>query len=389
MTLSAQVTAAGIVAPSFEDVLTGLRASFRAIYGNDAYIAPDSQDGQFIALIAAAIHDNNMAMVDVYNAFSPTYAQGAALSRQVKINGLSRLVPSYSTAVGNVVGTVGTTIAGGVVEDATGNRWNVPTVTIPPAGQIALTVTAQQPGAIAAPAGTISKIVTPQLGWQSFTSTADAAPGAPVESDAALRQRQIVSTSLPAQTPLGALLGALRNLTGVTRAQVYENPTNTADANGLPAWSIACVVEGGAASDIAKTIGQKKTPGAATHGSATQTYTDPQTGIPYSIKYYPLSYSTIKTVVNIKALSGYSSTSVAAIKSAIVAYLNALAIGQQVQFSRLYAPAYLNGAAASATFEVIGLTIALGAGSAGTADITIPFNSAASCTVADVTVNVS
>lgn len=381
MTLSATVTPAGIVAPSFADVLAGLRASYRAIYGSDAYLAPDSQDGQFIAIMAAAIHDNNMAMVGVYNSFSPTYAQGAGLSRQVKINGLSRLTPSYSTAVGTVVGQVGSVIAGAVVQDVNGNKWNVPSFTMPPAGQQVVTVTAQQPGAIAAPAGSITKILTPMLGLQSFTSTADAATGAPVETDAALRKRQIVSTSLPAQSPLGALLGSLLNLTGVIRAAVYENPSAATDANGLPPYSISCVVAGGNVVDIARTIGQKKTPGAVTYGTTTQVYTDPATGIPYSIKFYALSQTTITTVVNIKALAGYSSTSVALIKDAVAAYINGLSIGQQVQFTRLYGPAYLNG---SATFEVLSMTI-----NGSVADITIPFNSAAYCTSANVTVNVS
>jgi uncharacterized phage protein gp47/JayE len=381
MTLSATVSAAGISAPSYATVLDGLRTAFRAIYGSDVYIAPDSQDGQFLALIAAAINDTNQSLVDVYNSFSPTYAQGSALSRQVKINGIARLIPTYSTAVGLIVGQVGATITGGVVQDTNGNKWNVPTLTIPPAGQQSITVTAQLPGAIAAPAGSIVKIVTPQLGWQSFTSTADAALGSPVESDAALRKRQIVSTSLPAQSPVGALLGALLNTAGVTRAQVYENPTGTVDANGLPAYSISAVVAGGNVVDVAKTIGQKKTPGAATYGTTSQVYTDPATGIPYTIKFYALAQTVITTVVNIKAMAGYSSTSVALIQAAIAAYLSSLPIGAPVQFTRLYAPAYAGG---STTYEVLSMTV-----SGGTSDVVIPFNSSAYATAANVTVNVS
>lgn len=381
MTLAATVTTAGITAPAYADILAGLRTSFQAIYGSNVYIAPDSQDGQFLALIAAAIHDTNQAAVDVYNSFSPTYAQGAALSRQVKINGISRLIPTYSTAIGSVVGQVGSVITGGVVQDTNGNKWNVPTLTIPPAGFLVVTVTAQQPGAVVAPAGSITKIVTPQLGWQSFSNTSDAIAGAPVESDAALRKRQIVSTSLPAQSPVGALLGALLNTPGVTQAQVYENPTGTTDANGLPAYSICAVVAGGNVADIAKTIGQKKTPGAATYGTTSQTYTDPATGIPYTIKFYALAQTTITMVVNIKALAGYSSTSVAAIQAAVAAYINGLAIGQPLQFTRLYAPAYQGGAT---TYEVLSMTA-----NGGTADITIPFNSEAYCVAANVTVNVS
>jgi hypothetical protein len=177
MSLSAVITPAGVTAPSFADVLAGLQAAVRAIYGSDIYIAPDSKDGQFLALLAQAISDANAAAIAVRADFAPGSAQGAGLSSVVKVNGLARLVASYSTAVGLVVGQVGTVINNGTVKDANGNLWNLPSVvTIPPAGQISVTVTAQQLGALAAGAGTINAIATPVLGWQTFASTSDAAP---------------------------------------------------------------------------------------------------------------------------------------------------------------------------------------------------------------------
>ena len=170
-TLAATVGPAGISAPTYADILESLQESFQGIYGSDAYIAPDSQDGQLLALIAAAINDANQMAIKVYQSFSPTYAQGAGLSSLVKINGITRDIPTNSMATGNVVGTPGTIVAGGVVSDANGNLWNVPTTTIPGGGSISVTVTAQQPGAIVAAAGTINKITTPILGWTSFLST--------------------------------------------------------------------------------------------------------------------------------------------------------------------------------------------------------------------------
>jgi hypothetical protein len=60
-TLSAQVTSAGISAPAYSDILLSLQASFRAIYGSDAYLEADSQDGQFLAIMAQAINDCNQS----------------------------------------------------------------------------------------------------------------------------------------------------------------------------------------------------------------------------------------------------------------------------------------------------------------------------------------
>ena len=75
-TLAASVTATGISAPPLEDILGSLQASYRSIYGSDAYLEPDSQDGQWIAILATAFNDCNNVAIAVYNAFSPSSAQG-------------------------------------------------------------------------------------------------------------------------------------------------------------------------------------------------------------------------------------------------------------------------------------------------------------------------
>lgn len=390
-TLAAQITATGILAPSYAEILTSLQESFQIIYGTDAYIAPDSQDGQMLAIVAKAIDDCNQTAIATFNSFSPTYAQGAGLSSVVKLNGIRRLSASYSSSVGNVIGQAGTEITNGSVKDDNGKVWDLPPlVTIPPGGSISVTVTAHDPGAIVAPAGTINTINSPTFGWQSFVSTVDAVAGAPVETDAELRQRQTISTSLSAETVMDSLLGNLSNLPGVDRVKVYENQTGAPDVNGLPGHSIAAVVSGGTVSDIVTVIGKKKTPGADTYGTTTGVYTDPISGIPYNIHYFPLSEVTIKVAIVGTALAGYSSPTGTDIKNAIATYLNSLDIGQDVQISRLYTPAYLNRALAGLTYEITSLTIAKGAGPFGTSDIAVAFNEAAiSDALLDITVSIT
>ena len=73
-TLAAQVTSTGISAPSYNDILSSLTASFQGIYGSDAYLGPDSQDGQLLAVVAQAIYDCNQTAIAVYNQFSPQTA---------------------------------------------------------------------------------------------------------------------------------------------------------------------------------------------------------------------------------------------------------------------------------------------------------------------------
>lgn len=69
--LSAKVTAEGISAPDYQTILSTLISYFQQIYGSDAYLEPDSKDGQMVALMALAIHDANNMAITVYNCFSP------------------------------------------------------------------------------------------------------------------------------------------------------------------------------------------------------------------------------------------------------------------------------------------------------------------------------
>lgn len=396
-TLGPTIGANGITAPSFSDILLSLQQSYQAIFGTNAYISTDSQDGQFLSLMATAINDLNQAIIAMYNGLSPNSAQGTNLSAMVKINGLKRNTPTNSTAAGTVTGVAGTTINNGVVADTNGNLWDLPaSVTIPGGGSISVTVTAEQAGNIVAPSGTINKINTPVQGWQSFVSTADAVPGLPVESDAALRIRQLTAAALPANTPLAGLLASLQALPGVTRVSVYENATNAVDANGAPGRSIYVVIEGGVQASIAQAIGQKKTPGASTYGTTSVNYTDAVTGITYTINFFVVAYTTINVALTVKSAPGYSSAVTTKIQNALAQYLSNLPIGTSVQFSRLYSVAYLqtkdnivNGSPLpndpdGSTFEITALTA-----NGGTSDITIPFNQTSKTLTSQVTVTVT
>lgn len=382
----AQVTAAGIVAPTYDAIYSQLQTIFRSIYGSDAVIDPDSQDGEMLAVFASALNDSNGTAIDVYNSFSPSTAQGTGLSSVVKVNGIQRLVASNSSAPGLVVGQVGRTITGGQVRDENGNLWNLPdTVTIPPAGQILVTVDAQEKGAIAALSGTINEIATPTQGWQSFVSTADATLGAPVELDPALKTRQTVSTSLPALTPLGATLGALSNLPGVQRVRVYENYSNATDADGIPAKNISVVIRGGDAAQIAEVIGQKKTPGAGTYGTTSQSYTDPKTGIVYIINFFILADTALKATITGTALAGYTTAVGDAGKASLAALIASQEIGEDVEYSGLWAAAYQNQPARTMPYRIDTIQIGLKSGALGVVDIPIAFNMLAALDVSDIT----
>lgn len=387
--LACQITAAGILRPNYADIFETLQATFKSIYGSDAYIEPDSQDGQLLAVFAKAVDDCNAACQATYNSFSPQSAQGAALSNNVKINGITRAVATHSTVDVQLTGNVGATINNGVVSDTSGNRWDLPSsVVIPALTTIIVTATAQLAGATKVAAGAVNKIETPTLGWASVTNFGDSTPGAPVETDANLRQRQTLSVAQPSQTILDGITGAVLAVIGVTAARVYENDTNAADLNGQPANSIAAVVEGGNALDVANAIMLKKTPGCYTQGSTVQQLLDPQ-GMQQTVRFFRPSLVPISLQITLKALFGYTTSTGDSIKAAVAAWINELGIGNHVDLGKLYLPAQLFGAPDHRKFEVNGLLISRKPAAVAGLDVTIAYTELATCDVADITLVVT
>lgn len=355
-------------------------------------------DGQKIGVEAQAQYDTNQADIAAYLAYSPVSAQGTGLSSVVKINGIRRHSPTNSSSDLTLIGQTGTRIVSGIVEDGFGNQWALPSVlVIPLSGQIVATAICQTPGSITAAANTINQIVNVQPGWQSATNLASATVGNPVETDAALRRRQAISTALAAVSPLEALAGVVANVAGVQRSRIYQNDTDAPDTNGVPGHSIAAVVEGGDAMAIAQAIASKKSPGCGTFGTISEIVLD-EKGVPNTIDFFSLSIVPIYVSITIKPFAGYVETTGNLISASIVAAINDLGIGTEVYLARLWAPAGLTGDAATessgltqpaldalaATFVVRSITFGKSATPISSTDVVIPFYAAASCTAANV-----
>jgi len=387
-TLGPSVTPTGITAPSYNDILLSLIASMQSIFGSDIYLPPDSQDLQMLAAFALSINDVNNAIVAVYNGFAPTFAQGAALSALVKINGLQREPATNSTAILAIGGTAGTVITNGIVQDANGNLWDLPaSVTIPGGGTINETATCETAGAITAPPHTITKIFNPVLGWQTADNAAAATVGVDAESDATLRARQAESTAISAITPLQTILAAVANVTGVERSAIYENQSAITDGNGIPGHSIAVVVEGGDITAIATAIEEKKSPGTGTYGTTNVPITDPA-GVPITINFFELDNIDIYVSVSITPLAGYVASTGQALIAAIVNFINNLPIGQELFYLWLLGPATLYGSPLGETYKISALTVGIAPAPVGTADIPIAFNEAANTVTAKVILTV-
>ncbi|MDR8608790.1 bacteriophage protein [Klebsiella pneumoniae] len=384
--LSATVTAEGISAPDYQTVLDTITGYFQQIYGSDAYLDPDSKDGQMVALVALAIHDANNTAISVYRSFSPATALGDALTSNVKINGITRRAATNSTVDLLLTGAVGTTITNGSVRDTNSVIWNLPaTVVIGTDGTVVATATCTNSGAVAAVAGSVNGINTPTRGWASVTNPLAATVGIAAETDAELRVRQSQSVALASLTPFDAVDGAIANVEGVTRHKLFENDTDTTDANGLPAHSISAIVEGGDATEIANTIRSTKGQGVSTYGTTAVIVTD-KYGNPYTIRFSRPVDVPIYVSITIQALTGYSSEVGDEMKAAVAAYINSLAIGDSVLLSRGYSPANLGVVSGGNAryYDIMELLIGRTAEGVAAANVVLAYDESASCSVDNI-----
>jgi hypothetical protein len=371
------IDTAGIHAPPFQDILTYLQTQMQGIFGSDIYLSNDSQDGQMLGIFATAIYDTNSMAIATYNAFSPNTAQGIGLSSVVKINGISRRLPTNSTVAVTLGGTVGTTILNGVVADTSNNKWALPSsVIIPSSGAITVTATCQTAGAVTAGPGIVNIISSPTFGWQTVTNAEAAAPGLPLESDSVLRVRQTQSTMLPSVTALDGMAGAVASIVSVNRFAVYENDTNITDSNGLPGHSVSFVIQGGDVQSIVNAIALHKTPGAYTYGNTSGVVVDAY-GVPHTINYFTVTPVQITTTIHLTPLQGYTSSIGIEVANAVVAYINTIPIGQNVYLNRVVSIANLPGMPDGKTFNVSSVVMSRGGGTPAAQDIVIAFNETA------------
>lgn len=336
------ITAYGVDRTRLDERLASLEASVKGIFGDNISIDPDTPDGQKLGIFAESIANLDQLVEDVYNAGKPDGAVGTGLSRIVQYNAIKRIGGVKSSDTITVEGTSNTIIPANSVVRSTVTGADFLTsmdVTIPDSGITTVPALARTVGATIAPAGSLTKIMTPIFGWQTATNALDAVPGRPEETDEQLKIRRAGSTATPAQSLVDALFGALGQVPNVTQVVVKDNRTDSVNSDGLPPHSIYSIVQGGLDADIAQVIWQRMSMGATLVGSTTTNITDIQGNV-QPIKFSRPTAVPIYIVMGIKTYSGWPSDGSDQIKAAIVAwsYLNQ-GIGADVVQSRLYEPA--------------------------------------------------
>ena len=336
----AGVDSTGFTIKTLQEVLADLDASLRTELGENLRLDADSVLGQIRGAIGTEISLVWEALGEVAAALDPDQAVGVYLDALAALSGITpRQQATRSTGTITVNGTSGTVIpAGSRVRDAASTVTVETTASATIAGATSVPVQALTTGPIEAAAASLTVIVTPVAGWSSSTNAAALTPGQNIESDLQLRARREASLQASGTGTDGGIRAALLEI--VEQAVVLSNRTTSTAADGTPAHAVRAIlypdpnsatVEAAIATAY---FGQLPAGIQAWGTSVTATVTDSQ-GVDHTIEW---DYATeVDVYIDVTVTLAPGSDVVAAdIQAAIVAYVNALEVGDDVRVLRVY-----------------------------------------------------
>lgn len=271
-----EFTPGGVSIQTFQEIFDELAAGYRAIYGEDINLAPESPDGQRVGIEAEARYDVQQFALAMYRNLDPDFAQGEALNVLIKWAGLERRPGTRSQVDATVTTDRPLTLpADYTVQDDLGQQWITGSPVSVPAGSSTVTLYSREFGAVEAEPGTVTEPVTIVLGVAGISNEFPALVGQEEETDEQLRIRRRRSVENPATSTVGGLYSVLANLPGVIDLVIYENDGDTTDTErDIPPHSLWVVIEGGDVSEIAEAIAKNKTGGTGLKGDIVATYTE-------------------------------------------------------------------------------------------------------------------
>ncbi len=260
------VTDQGFVAKTLQDILTEIETDELAEISPLLDVSADQPTGQINGIFARALALLWELLEIAYNAFDPDRAESNLLDSVSKLTGTIRLPASYSTVTCSCVLDSGTLLESGTnFASVNGN----PDVRFTPVADFTATTTgaqdvvfrAENTGAVQAPAGQLTVIATPVVGWSSVSNASDADVGAPVEDDSSLRLRRAQDVARSGSSTVDALrddILALRQpgtngspapVPQLQSVTMFENVGSSVDSNGLPPKSFLALVWDGDSPD--------------------------------------------------------------------------------------------------------------------------------------------
>jgi len=320
----------GVITTDTGEINTEVQNEYKSIFGQDLNTSPNTPQGMLITaetLSRVALADNNAALA---NQINPNLSGGIFLDSLLALLGSQRTTATYSTTVCTLTGVENTVIPAGVqISDSNGDIFqSIVQVTIPTGGTLTgVAFQAVNTGSIAAPANTLTSIISNILGWETVTNTSDAVIGTSTQTDSSARLYRQNTLAAAGMGLAQAITSVLYAVPGVTSLIFQENVTSTTQViNGISMVShslYTCV--GGSAFNlnIATALTNKKSGGCAYNNGlgipVSQVVTNQYSGQAITVLFDTPSLVAIDIIVTVHAFTSVANV-VASVQNAILQY---------------------------------------------------------------------
>ena len=344
------VTATGTILPDTATIRTDVENEFKEALGQDLDTSPSTIQGRLIDLETFArisVLQNNCRLA---NQINPDLAEKNFLDSVSMLSGVIRDGAESSTVTCTMSGVNGTFVPSGTlvsVED--GPEWELVTdETIPESGSVDGQFRATETGPVSAQAGTITKIVSGPLGFETVTNAAPATVGKFADNDFELRSMRRSQIATNANRTVLAIQSKILAVQNVRSLSIRENLTDITeyiDGKPLVPHSTYVVVDGGIDEEIADAYYEAKSTGSNFNGDTLVEITDEVSSQPITVKFDRPELKPKKIKITVDAQSGATPTD--DIKNALLSYADTDAFAVSKDISSFDLASYVNNQIAS------------------------------------------
>lgn len=315
----------GVIVPDTQALKESVEAEFRAAFGSDLIVSPETPQGRLIALEADARDKVVRNNADLANQINPRLAGGVFLDAIAALTGLMRRTAERSFVRAQVGGVPGTVLSAGTRAKTTaGDRFLLHrAVQIGADGTAKADFISEICDAIPCPVGALTEIEDYILGWETLTNAVPAVPGQPVESDAVFRKRREDTLYLQGVALPQSILSGVRDVPGVRSAILRENYTSApleVDHVLIPPHSVYVVADGGTDEAVAEAIFRNKSLGCGLLGQVEVPVTDPVSEQVYKIRFDRPDVVNVRARLKVRVFGTVSLDVQTIVRQAIVDY---------------------------------------------------------------------
>jgi uncharacterized phage protein gp47/JayE len=296
-----------------------------------------SSAGDVIITVITLLNNGNYQII--VNGVSVTYTADADPTALEIVTGLRALFDP-DVILATLVGETLRLRAANMFDDFTltvDSKLSISTLSTP------VTFTAVELGAFALPVNALTRIDSPILGWDSVNNLVAGATGRFVESDEELRARHLSGVRATGSATLQAIRARLlAEVDSLTYVAIYENRTNSIDADGLPGHSFETVIAGGLDQAIGNKLFEVKPAGIETFGTTAIQVID-DNGDAQIARFSRATTSFAWVRVSVNALNPEEPLTlevIQAITTAVLNFGNTIGIGDDIINQRFYGPIY-------------------------------------------------